>query len=171
MIATSLACLVAQWIHMVEAENELPHCLSSWDCLMSSCSLPFVSVFLHMCTNNCIFTWLSKFCTLQLYQIRRPLGLAFAISFVGWETHFYFRWTLPRSSLTQSPGLWVFPAKHTPPPTFIGVGPHLNLNHGGVSLTKLTCSKDLGSGTFPFFQTQLPPLRSHPFILTAYKFK
>jgi hypothetical protein len=36
---------------MVEAENELPYCLSQlW---LSSCCFPFISAFLHMCTNNC----------------------------------------------------------------------------------------------------------------------
>ncbi len=75
-----------------------------------------------------------------LYQIHRPLGLAFVISFVGWENCFcsIFRRTLMCPSLSQSPDLLVFPATYTPP-TLI-VGPHLNLNHGGVSLTKLTCS-------------------------------
>jgi hypothetical protein len=94
---------------------------------------------------------LSKFltaqqCTWVLYQIRRPLGLAFVISFVGWENccRSIFRWTLICPSLSQSPDLLVFPATYTPPPfppphTLI-VGPHLNLNHGRVSLTKLTCS-------------------------------
>ena len=58
---------------------------------------------------------------------------------------------------------------YTPPHTFIAVGLHLNLNHGGVSLTKLTCSSDLALVLFhSFFQTQLSPSRSHPFILTAY---
>ncbi len=50
LIAISLACL--NEIHLVEAENKLPYCLSYLG--LSSCCLPFVSVFLHMCTNNCI---------------------------------------------------------------------------------------------------------------------
>ena len=78
-----------------------------------------------------------------VYQIRRPLGLAFVISFVGWENCFcsIFRWTLICPSLPQSPDLLVFPATYPPPPTHtLIVGLHLNLNHGGVSLTKLTCS-------------------------------
>ncbi len=78
-----------------------------------------------------------------VYQIRRPLGLAFVIYFGGWENccRSIFSWTLICSSLPQSPDLLVFPAIYTPPPTHtLIVGPHLNLNHGGVSLTKLTCS-------------------------------
>ena len=53
-----------------------------------------------------------------LYQIRRPLGLAFAISFVGWENCCcsIFRGTLICSSLPQSPDLLVFPATYPPPP-------------------------------------------------------
>ena len=76
-----------------------------------------------------------------VYQIRRPLGLAFVISFVGWENccRSIFSWTLICSSLPQSPDLLGFPATYPPPP-HIDCGPHLNLNHGGVSLTKLTCS-------------------------------
>ena len=37
-----------------------------------------------------------------VYQIRRPLGLAFVISFVGWENCFcsIFRWTLICPSLS-----------------------------------------------------------------------
>jgi hypothetical protein len=35
----------------VEAENELPYCISKFGFL--SCCLPFVFVFLHVCTNNC----------------------------------------------------------------------------------------------------------------------
>jgi hypothetical protein len=77
-----------------------------------------------------------------LYQIRRPLGLAFVIYFGGWENccRSIFSWTLICSSLPQSPDLLVFPATYPPPPHTLIVGPHLNRNHGGVSLTKLTCS-------------------------------
>ncbi len=77
-----------------------------------------------------------------MYQIRRPLGLAFVISFVGWENccRSIFRWTLMCPSLPQSPDLLVFPGHVHPPPHTLIVGPHLNLNHGRVSLTKLTCS-------------------------------
>jgi hypothetical protein len=58
-----------------------------------------------------------------LYQIRRPLGLAFAISFVGWENYCcrsINSWTLICSSLPQSPDLLGFPA--TPPPPHIDSG-------------------------------------------------
>ena len=79
-----------------------------------------------------------------VYQIRRPLGLVFVISFVGWENccRSIFRWTLMCPSLPQSPDLLVFPGHIPPPPHTLIVGPHLhlNLNHGRVSLTKLTCS-------------------------------
>ncbi len=52
LIAISLACLVAQWNSHA----------GSWKWVtilpilvrLSSCCLPFVSLFLHMCTNNCI---------------------------------------------------------------------------------------------------------------------
>ena len=52
-----------------------------------------------------------------VYQIRRPLGLVFVISFVGWENccRSIFRWTLICPSLSQSPDLLVFPATYTPP--------------------------------------------------------
>ncbi len=51
-----------------------------------------------------------------VYQIRRPLGLAFVISFGGWENCCcpIFRWTLICPSLSQSPDLLVFPATYTP---------------------------------------------------------
>jgi hypothetical protein len=79
-----------------------------------------------------------------VYQIRRPLGLVFVISFVGWENccRSIFRWTLICSSLPQSPDPLGFPGRIPPPPHALIVGPHLhlNLNHGRVSLTKLTCS-------------------------------
>jgi len=54
----------------------------------------------------------------SVYQIHRPLGLAFAISFVGWENccRSIFSWTLICSSLPQSPDLLVFPATYPPPP-------------------------------------------------------
>ncbi len=39
-------------IHKIGAENELPHFLSQLG--FSCCCLPFVSVFLHMYTSNCI---------------------------------------------------------------------------------------------------------------------
>ncbi len=57
------------------------------------------------------------YCTV-LYQIRRPLGLVFVIPFVGWKNCFcsIFSWTLICPSLTQSPGLMVFPATYPPPP-------------------------------------------------------
>ncbi len=96
-----------------------------------------------------------------LYQIRRPLGLVFVISFVGWENccHSLFRWTLICPSLSQSPDLLVFPATYTPPHTLI-VDPHLNLNHGRVSLTKLTWL-----WYFPkTSNTQLSPSRTHSFL-------
>ncbi len=51
LIAVSLACLVAQWYSYG----------GSWKWVillilvrLSSCCLPFVSLFLHMCTKNCI---------------------------------------------------------------------------------------------------------------------
>jgi hypothetical protein len=54
-----------------------------------------------------------------VYQIRRPLGLVFVISFGVWETccHSIFRRTQTCPSLSQSPDLLVFPATYTPPPT------------------------------------------------------
>jgi hypothetical protein len=64
----------------------------------------------------------NKICILSktehmLYQIRRPLGLVFVSSFVGWENccRSIFRWTLICSSLPQSPDLLGFPG-HIPPP-------------------------------------------------------
>ena len=53
-----------------------------------------------------------------LYQIRRPPGLAFVISFVGWENccRSIFSWTLICSSLPHSPDLLGFPATYPPPP-------------------------------------------------------
>ncbi len=131
-------------------------------------AIPLQPYFLSLPAYNIHGPWNNN-----MYQIRRPLGLVFVIPFVGWENCFcsIFRWTLICPSLSQSPGLLVFPATYHPPHTLI-VGPHLNLNHGGVSLTKLTCSSDLALVLFQsFFQTQLSPSRSHSFILTAYKFK
>ncbi len=78
-----------------------------------------------------------------MYQIRRPLRLVFVISFVGWENCFcsIFRHTLR-------------------------VGPHVNLNHGGVSLTKLTCSSDLALVLFhSFFK---PNFRHQDLILLSW---
>jgi hypothetical protein len=63
-----------------------------------------------------------------VYQIRRPLGLVFVISFVGWENccRSIFRRTLICPSLPQSPDLLVFPATYTPPPhTHIDCGTSL----------------------------------------------
>jgi hypothetical protein len=54
LITNSLACLWLDEIHMVEAENELTYIHTSQLGLSSYCCLPCVSVFLHMCTNNCI---------------------------------------------------------------------------------------------------------------------
>ena len=53
-----------------------------------------------------------------VYQIHRPLGLAFVISFVGWGNCFcsIFRRTLICPSLSQSPDLLVFPATYPPLP-------------------------------------------------------
>ncbi len=67
-------------------------------------------------------------CTpLMLYQIHRPLGLAFVISFAGWENCFcsIFRWTLICPSLSQSPDLLVFPATYPPPLPHIDRGTSL----------------------------------------------
>ncbi len=51
---------------MVEAENELPYCLPQL--VFSSCCLPFVFVFLHMCTNNC-FHFIIKILYIQLSSV------------------------------------------------------------------------------------------------------
>ncbi len=71
LMALPQACLVAHWINMVEAENELPYCLS----VVGIVQLLFAICFCissHVPTTA--FTWLFKFCTWQLSSIFLPIS-------------------------------------------------------------------------------------------------
>ena len=98
-----------------------------------------------------------------VYQIRRPLGLAFVISFVGWENccRSIFRWTLMCPSLPQSPDLLVFPGHIPPPPHTLIVGLTWTWTMEGSAWLSWPVHRTLALVLSKTSNTQLSPSRIH----------